>query len=99
MIGDHPLIESKPNSNERKHCANGRKHSMNEQQKPVGLLVATAGTLTRETRLCLEKDFDGQRKDRTVSPRRLEVDLTEAFAPTTNWCALESPGGTHRADL
>jgi hypothetical protein len=31
---------------------------MNEQQKPVGLLVATVGSVTRETRLCLENNFD-----------------------------------------
>jgi hypothetical protein len=39
MIGEHSLIESEPNFNERKHCANGRKHNMNEQPKPVGIVV------------------------------------------------------------
>jgi hypothetical protein len=33
---------------------------MNDNE-PVGLLVATLGSVTRETRLCLENNFDGYR--------------------------------------
>ncbi len=32
---------------------------MNDQQKPAALLVATVGSVTRETRLCLEHNLDG----------------------------------------
>jgi hypothetical protein len=40
-IGDHPLIESEPNVNEREHCTNGPRYNTNNALKRPRLISSS----------------------------------------------------------